>query len=43
LFILAGAVIGLASSYCLTTPYENLQVAPVIDKDKLGMTLSYRW
>tara|TARA_R110001592_G_scaffold103247_3_gene291002 strand:+ start:8547 stop:9116 length:570 start_codon:yes stop_codon:yes gene_type:complete len=41
--VLAGAAIGLASSYFLTTPYENLQVAPVIDKDKLGMTVSYRW
>mgnify|MGYP003635974966 CR=1 FL=1 len=41
--VLAGAAIGLASSYFLTTPYKNLQVAPVIDKDNPGITVSYRW
>jgi membrane-associated phospholipid phosphatase len=41
--VLAGAALGLASSYFFTSPYENFQVAPVLEKDNLGMAVSYRW
>jgi len=41
--VLAGAAIGILSSYLFTQPYKNLQVSLDIDHDYLGIILSCRW
>ena len=41
--VLAGAVIGMASSWYFVSPYKNLQISPVVDAGYKGVQLSYKW
>ncbi len=41
--VLAGAAIGIASSYLLTKTYEDLNVSAEVDKQYIGIRLSRRW
>lgn len=41
--VIAGAAIGILSSYFFTQPYKNLQVSLDIDHEYYGIMLSYTW
>lgn len=42
--VIAGAAIGLLSSYLFTSPYKNLQVSTFTDENSdIGLLLSYNW
>jgi len=41
--VVAGAVLGIASSWYFVTPYKNLKINPVVDADYKGVQLSYKW
>ena len=41
--VAAGAAIGALSSYYFTTPYKNLSIKPVSDRNTLGVSVSYQW
>ncbi|MBU1669354.1 phosphatase PAP2 family protein [bacterium] len=41
--VLAGAMLGMASSWYFTTSYKEVQVQPVVSSDYNGVMLSYRW
>ncbi len=41
--VVAGAAIGALSSYYFTTPYKNLSIKPVSDRNTLGVSVSYQW
>jgi len=41
--VVAGALLGIASSWYFVTPYKNLQINPVVDADYKGVQLSYKW
>ena len=41
--VLAGAAIGIASSYLFTTPFKNVTVAPLMDDKRIGLTLTLPW
>ena len=41
--VVAGAAIGALSSYYFTTPYKNLSITPISDKNGLGITMNYQW
>lgn len=41
--VLAGAVLGMASSWYFTTSYKEVQVQPVVRSDYNGVMLNYRW
>ncbi len=41
--VLAGAAIGILSSYYFTTPYEEVTVTPVVENGFYGVHLSKKW
>jgi len=41
--VVAGAVVGIASSWYFVTPYKNLQINPVVGADYKGIQLNYKW
>ena len=41
--VLAGAILGMASSWYFTTEYKNIQLQPVVSRDYNGVILSYSW
>ncbi|MDX3774613.1 phosphatase PAP2 family protein [Chromatiaceae bacterium AAb-1] len=41
--VLAGAAIGIASSYYFTTPYQGFRISPFADGRSVGITLSKQW
>ncbi len=41
--VVAGAAIGVLSSWYFVTPYKNLQVTPIVDTDFKGISFSYKW
>lgn len=41
--VLAGAMLGMASSWYFTTSYKEVQVQPVVRSDYNGVMLNYRW
>jgi len=41
--VIAGALIGIASSWYFVTPYKNIKIYSVINNDYGGVELSYKW
>lgn len=41
--VLAGAVLGMTSSWYFTSEYNDVQVQPVVSRDYNGVMLSYSW
>ncbi len=41
--VVAGAAIGMLSSWYFVTPYKNLQITPIVDSDFKGLSLNYKW
>lgn len=41
--VLAGGLIGACSSLYFTSSYQNLALLPIIEKDNIGMQLTYKW
>jgi len=41
--VVAGAVVGIASSWYFVTPYKNLQINPVLGADYKGVEVNYKW
>ncbi len=41
--VVAGALIGILSSYYFTTPYENITITPQVNKELTGLFIQYRW
>lgn len=41
--VLAGATIGILSTYYFTSPYKNLHVNPIVNSGNFGFNLSYKW
>lgn len=41
--VLAGAAIGMASSYLFTTPFKKVTVSPMVDDHALGLTVTLPW
>ena len=41
--VMAGALIGILSSYYFTSPYDNMFVTPMVDSKNIGINLSYKW
>lgn len=41
--VLAGAAIGIASSFIFTKPYHGFVVAPLVDESFYGFTISRQW
>lgn len=41
--VLAGAILGMASSWYFTTQYHNLTIQPLLSGDYNGVRLSYTW
>lgn len=41
--VYAGAVLGMLSSWYFVSRYENVEIAPVIENDFKGLTVSYKW
>ena len=41
--VLAGAAIGIASSFLIVQPYRNVVVSPVVSADYLGVGVTGRW
>ena len=41
--VIAGAILGAVGSYIFTDAYEDVQVAPIVDKGVYGITLSSRF
>jgi membrane-associated phospholipid phosphatase len=41
--VVAGAAIGILSSFYFTTPYQGLEVTPVVSRDLFGINISYKW
>jgi len=41
--VIAGAVLGIASSWYFTTKYKNLTITPWSDSQKVGVDFSYRY
>jgi len=41
--VLAGAILGMASSWYFTTSYKDVQIQPVVRSDYNGVMLGYRW
>jgi len=41
--VLAGAAIGVASSFYFTEPYKGVTLSPMVDGDAYGIELSGRW
>jgi membrane-associated phospholipid phosphatase len=41
--VIAGAAIGVLSSYFLTTPYDDLEITPLVGNGVYGVYISKRW
>ena len=41
--VIAGAAIGIASSFIFTKPYKGLVVTPLVDNGVYGFTVSKQW
>ena len=41
--VVAGAALGIASSWFFTTKYQKVKVMPYSDGDKIGVNVSYKW
>ena len=41
--VVAGATIGILSSWYFVTPYKNLQVIPIINNNIVGFNIKYKW
>jgi len=41
--VIAGALIGAASSWFFTTPYKNLDITPEVGSDYKGIEFHYTW
>ena len=41
--VLAGATIGILSSYYFTTRYNKVRITPVVDKKTMLLILNYQW
>lgn len=41
--VIAGAVIGIGSSYLFTQPYEGWQIQPHVNHSFYGIRFSYKW
>ena len=41
--VVAGALIGVASSWYFTSPYKNVDIQPVVGADYKGVEVAYRW
>lgn len=41
--VIAGAFIGIASSWYFTTPYKNIRINPVINNEYKGIQIKYKW
>ena len=41
--VVAGALIGMASSWYFTSPYKNLDIQPVVGADYKGVAVAYKW
>ena len=41
--VLAGAVVGIASSWYFVTPYKNLTIKPVVGAGYKGIQMRYQW
>ena len=41
--VVAGALIGVASSWYFTSPYKNVDIQPVVNTDYKGVEISYKW
>ena len=41
--VIAGAILGTASSWYFTTSYKKVNIAPVVDADYKGIEVSYKW
>jgi membrane-associated phospholipid phosphatase len=41
--VLAGAAIGVLSSFYFTTPYKNLEIIPVVRNGTYGINFNSRW
>lgn len=41
--VIAGALIGIASSWYFTTPYKNVVIKPIVGADYKGLQIGYKW
>lgn len=41
--VVAGALLGMASSWYFTTAYDNVSIQPLLSHDYNGVRLSYQW
>ena len=41
--VVAGALIGVASSWYFTSPYKNVDIQPVVGADYKGVQVKYTW
>ena len=41
--VVAGALIGVASSWYFTSPYKHLELQPVVGADYKGVQVKYKW
>ncbi len=41
--VIAGAIIGAASSWFFTSPYKNLDLKPEVGTDYKGIQVNYKW
>ncbi|SFV59108.1 Membrane-associated phospholipid phosphatase [hydrothermal vent metagenome] len=41
--VIAGAIVGIASSWYFATSYKNLDIKPMVGTDYKGVEISYRW
>lgn len=41
--VIAGAALGILSSYYFTTSYKKMVIMPVLDSHYIGVNLSYQW
>ncbi len=41
--VIAGALIGILSSYYFTTPYKSLKIIPKVSRELSGLYFQYQW
>jgi len=41
--VVAGALIGVASSWYFTSPYKDLDIQPIVGADYKGVQVKYKW
>ncbi|HHL18620.1 MAG TPA: phosphatase PAP2 family protein [Thiothrix sp.] len=41
--VLAGAALGIMSSFYFTKPYKSFTLKPIVDKDTYGLSISKQW